>query len=406
MAYVRDTWKRLNPETGKKVRSARWGRGKRWQAVWTENGREVTQAFSSYDAAEAFLARTSVSKEDGTYVARANRGVTVSEMWAVWFATKAGKSKPTREGYAAAWKHIERRWGRTACSEISRAEVAAWLPSLRSRIKDADGQPRTLGESSARKVMIVFHGILEVAVEERVIASNPLRMKDAPQQKASERRYLAVAEVDRLRDAMPGPAEQLVVDVLVRTGVRPGEAFGLRVGDLDAARGRLRISRDVDASGNVDETKTRRHRDVPVGGDLLLDLEDVAEGRDRNEPLLRDGRGRGWTRDIWRPVWESVSATVGLSKEFTTYELRHTAASLAIHSGANVKTVQRMLGHQSAAMTLDIYGHLFDDELDMLPAAMDEHMRAERARFAARRDRAERRGLRVVATERTPSRDA
>lgn len=406
MAYVRDTWKRLSPETGKKVQTARWGKGKRWQAVWTEHGREVTQAFASHDAAEAFLARTSVSKEDGTYVSRANRGVTVAEMWAVWFATKAGKSKPTREGYQAAWKHIERRWGSTACSEISRAEVAAWLPTLRSRIKGVDGQPRPLGESSARKVMIVFHGVLEVAVEERVIASNPLRMKDAPQQKASERRYLTVAEVDRLREAMPGPGEQLVIDVLVRTGIRPGEAFGLRVGDLDPARGRLRISRDVDASGNVDETKTRRHRDTPVGGDLLLDLEDAAEGRDRGEPLLRDGLGRGWTRDTWRPVWAAASVKAGLSSEFTTYELRHTAASLAIHSGANVKTVQRMLGHRSAAMTLDIYGHLWDDELDMLPAAMDEHMRAERARFAARRGRAERRGLRMVPTEHTPSMEA
>ncbi|PXW34136.1 UNVERIFIED_CONTAM: phage integrase family protein [Williamsia faeni] len=71
-----------------------------------------------------------------------------------------------------------------------------------------------------------------------------------------------------------------------------------------------------------------------------------------------------------------------------TYELRHTAASLAIHSGANVKTVQRMLGHASAAVTLDVYGHLFEDELDRLPAQMDAHMTAERKRFAERRKRA------------------
>ncbi|WP_430332648.1 tyrosine-type recombinase/integrase [Rhodococcus sp. ACT016] len=73
-----------------------------------------------------------------------------------------------------------------------------------------------------------------------------------------------------------------------------------------------------------------------------------------------------------------------------TYELRHTAASLAIHSGANVKTVQRMLGHRSAAMTLDIYGHLWDEELDALPQRMSEHMKAERERFEQRRLRAAR----------------
>lgn len=48
----------------------------------------------------------------------------------------------------------------------------------------------------------------------------------------------------------------------------------------------------------------------------------------------------------------------------TIHDLRHTAASLAISSGANVKAVQRMLGHASAAMTLDVYAGLFDDDLE------------------------------------------
>lgn len=59
----------------------------------------------------------------------------------------------------------------------------------------------------------------------------------------------------------------------------------------------------------------------------------------------------------------------------TPHDLRHTAASLAISSGANVKAVQRMLGHASAAMTLDTYADLFDDDLDAV---------AERLASAAR----------------------
>ena len=55
----------------------------------------------------------------------------------------------------------------------------------------------------------------------------------------------------------------------------------------------------------------------------------------------------------------------------TLHDLRHTAASLAISSGANVKAVQRMLGHASAAMTLDIYADLFDDDLDALARRLD-----------------------------------
>ena len=57
----------------------------------------------------------------------------------------------------------------------------------------------------------------------------------------------------------------------------------------------------------------------------------------------------------------------------TPHDLRHTAASLAVSAGANVKAVQRMLGHASAAMTLDVYADLFDDDLEAVATALDEH---------------------------------
>ena len=56
----------------------------------------------------------------------------------------------------------------------------------------------------------------------------------------------------------------------------------------------------------------------------------------------------------------------------TPHDLRHTAASLAISAGANVKAVQRMLGHASAAMTLDIYADLFEDDLDDVSDRLDK----------------------------------
>jgi integrase len=57
---------------------------------------------------------------------------------------------------------------------------------------------------------------------------------------------------------------------------------------------------------------------------------------------------------------------------FHPHELRHTAASLAIASGADVKVVQLMLGHKTATMTLDLYGHLFPDRLDELADRFDD----------------------------------
>ncbi len=73
-----------------------------------------------------------------------------------------------------------------------------------------------------------------------------------------------------------------------------------------------------------------------------------------------------------------LSASPGL----TPHELRHTAASLAIQAGANVKAAQRMLGHASAAMTLDRYADLFDDDLDDVADRLDALRAATRGRVA------------------------
>ena len=395
MAHVRDLWTRPNPEDPKnkkaRIRTARWGVGKRWQAVWEENGREAYKSFDNYDAAERHCSRAEVGRDDGTWITKDKRDIPLSDMWTIWIATKAGKSRSTVGGYTSAWRRISDQYGARPCASLTRAEIAAWLPTLTTTIGVAEGQPpRPLSGAMKRKVGIVINALLDTAVEEGVIHANPMKARDIPRQEKSERRYLSVAEVDRLLDAAPTDAARLLVTVLIYTGVRPGEAKGVKVKDLDAHHGRLRIRRDVDDLGNEDETKTRDHRDVPIGGDLLYDLEDAAEDKPADASLLPDEHGNVWTETRWRRAWAAMTKTAEIG-DFTTYELRHTAASLAIHSGANVKTVQRMLGHTSAALTLDISGHLWDDGRDALPAAMDAHMKAERQRF---RDRAARRAER------------
>jgi integrase len=65
----------------------------------------------------------------------------------------------------------------------------------------------------------------------------------------------------------------------------------------------------------------------------------------------------------------------------TPHDLRHTAASLAVQAGANVKAVQLMLGHASAAMTLDVYAGLFGDDLDAVADRLDEAAAVARADY-------------------------
>ena len=69
--------------------------------------------------------------------------------------------------------------------------------------------------------------------------------------------------------------------------------------------------------------------------------------------------------------WFAKAVTASGIPHATPHDLRHTAASLAVSAGANVKAVQKMLGHASAAMTLDVYADLFSDDLEAVATALD-----------------------------------
>ena len=126
----------------------------------------------------------------------------------------------------------------------------------------------------------------------------------------------------------------------------------------------------------VRSPKTHEHRSVPYPAFLSDMLTAACAGKGLNQLVFGDGvvhrvapkSGVGW---FWSAVQRArlVDPTF---PELMPHDLRHTAASLAISSGANPKAVQRMLGHASAAMTLDTYADLFEDDLDAVSDRMDQ----------------------------------
>jgi integrase len=74
---------------------------------------------------------------------------------------------------------------------------------------------------------------------------------------------------------------------------------------------------------------------------------------------------------IFGPAVQNCQKADETFPRITPHSLRHTAASLAVSAGANVKAVQRMLGHAKASMTLDVYADLFDDDLDVVADQLD-----------------------------------
>ncbi len=114
---------------------------------------------------------------------------------------------------------------------------------------------------------------------------------------------------------------------------------------------------------------------MPIPPFLSDALKSLLEGKEPDDLVFAGIRnGEPLRVSTFSGSFKAAVLAIGLPK-LHPHQLRHTAASLAIAAGADVKVVQQMLGHASAAMTLDVYGHLFEDRLDEVGTAM-HHVRA------------------------------
>jgi integrase len=184
-----------------------------------------------------------------------------------------------------------------------------------------------------------------------------------------EGRFLSINQLWALRDACAGPYAD-VVPVLGLAGLRWGELAGLQVGDvLELPGAGLRLQRTVLASRAdgtlfVDTLKNKRSRTVPLVADLVPILDKWSEGKGPDDWLFHAPKGGPLSDPNWK---RSVGWAVAVKKigrpTFRVHDLRHTCASLWLGAGADPKVVQRILGHASATMTMDLYGHLIDTNL-------------------------------------------
>ncbi|TWG26738.1 site-specific integrase [Actinoplanes teichomyceticus] len=118
--------------------------------------------------------------------------------------------------------------------------------------------------------------------------------------------------------------------------------------------------------------KNHQRRSVPIPRFLVEELAAHVAGKSRDALVFTSPNGGPLRNTNFRPRFFTPAAeSVGLTG-LTPHDLRHTAASLAVAAGANVKAVQRMLGHASAAMTLDVYADLFEGDLDHVADRLDQ----------------------------------
>ena len=289
---------------------------------------------------------------------------TVGQWAETWMAGRVHLKPKTLASYRSLLTtQVLPTWEAVPLTKIRRSDVVAWVAAMR-----ATG----LSASRTRQAYHLLTSMLEDAVKDSRLARNPAAGVDLPRLPKSERRYLTHAQLAELADGS-GP-HRLLVLVLGYTGLRWGEVAAIRVRRVDPLRGRIAIVESVvDVNGQLifGPPKTHQHRTVVVPRFLREELTQQISGKSPEDLLFSSLTGTPLRVSNVRRRWFDRAAAAAGIPGLTPHELRHTAASLAIASGANVKAVQSMLGHAKAAMTLDLYGHLFGDELDALADRLD-----------------------------------
>lgn len=338
--------------------------------------------------AEAFAATVEVSKLKGEYVAPALGKINVGELGPDWLKRQQGVMKPSAyHSIESAWRvHVQPKWSRTQIAEITYSDVQAWITELATKRK----------ATLVITVYSVLARILDDAVRDRRLAANPARGVKLPTRARRKNVYLTADQLHALA-AEAGRYGSLVL-LLGTAGLRWGEAAALKVSDVDFLKRRVVLHENAVAVGSkthVGTLKSGKSRTVVLPAFVVDELAKTCRGKGRDE-LLWPSRSGGHlgppsSHDSWLSgavercmkaadaarakeikASKEGEATTPVFPRVTAHALRHTAASLAISAGANVKVVQRMLGHASAAMTLDVYADLFDDDLTAVADKLDE----------------------------------
>ena len=307
----------------------------------------------------------------GEYVAPSSARVTVGELGPAWLDRQRGYLKPS--GFRMMevdWRiRVLPRWGNTALGDIRPTAVQQWVSDLSHGVDDV----KPVGASVVIRTHRVLSSILGDAVSDHLLARNPATGIKLPRNTRKRHVYMTHQQVGALA-AASCEFEPLVL-MLAYTGLRWGEAIGLRLHDLDMLRRRATISENAVQVGSdviVGTPKAHKRRTVPLPEFLLPYLAAQCEGKGRDDLVFPGDRGGHLKRPHAGSGWFDKAVVGAGVPRITPHDLRHSAASLAVSAGANVKAVQKMLGHASAAMTLDIYADLFDDDLEAVATALHD----------------------------------
>jgi len=225
-----------------------------------------------------------------------------------------------------------------------------------------------LGSRSTARHLVTLRGFYKYLVQEKVIKRNPARLVDLPKSGLKLPDVLSVAEIKLLLDLPDtntplGLRNAAMLELLYASGLRVSELVNLKLLDLNTEAGFVRVM-----------GKGSKERIIPIGIYAKNRLHDYIK---RARPLLLKDRvsqylfvaraGKPMTRQGFWKLLKRYALQAGITKKITPHSIRHSFASHLLEGGADLRTVQVMLGHVDIATT-QIYTHVARDRLKQMHA--------------------------------------
>jgi integrase len=354
---------RWDPKQGRVVK------GQKWETAPLSKKNKPNKKL-----AEALLADRLKSVHEGTY--RELQDITLADFADKWlkdYAEGAVKRSTWQVYDSHARVHFKPALGALALRAIHEDTIQGYIAGKLA----AGAKPK-----SVKNHLVILKHMFRHAVKWGYLAKNPAAEVKAPRVEREEMDFLRPEEVRHLltakgEDGEPAirPGWYVPIKLAIFSGLRQGEQFALRVGDLDFHAGQVRVRRILSwdwkrhAAGasrcRITSPKTKSAiRDVDLPPDLLEDLHRYVAGLPDQDPDRLLFATRAGTpldpKNVVDRVFR-VALTRAKLPRIRWHDLRHTYASLQLAAGANIKYLSQQMGHASVQITLDRYSHLLKD---------------------------------------------
>ena len=353
----------VNPGTGKPIR----------RSIYADTQKEVRRQM------------TAILREldSGTY--QAPNKIKVSDWMQEWLTTFCeGKVKPlTMQTYSGLIRnHINPAIGAMELQAVKGTHIQKLYNSM---IKAG------LSGKLVQNVSAVLHKAFSVANKQGIIRTNPCDGAERPKVERREIKPLSDSEIPLFLTAIEDSPMRNAYALCLFAGLREGECLGLSWKQVDFQRGRITVSQQLQQkkTGGCEyflapTTKSGKPRTIeppPIAFEYLrAEKRRQAENRLKAGPAWSNPDDLVFTNELgWHYMiltfyknFKRIAASIG-RPDARPHDLRHTAATVAIASGADIKSVQDLLGHATASFTLNVYAHTSEQMMKDTAARMQSY---------------------------------